>query len=140
MTEQLTAESIVNTASAASGFPVAAALAPLTRAERRGQRRAGRLLRSQQVSLAAGKAKSVPVYYEGQNTSGTCDHWIAKELADELKNKGEARPINRGTAILILKVDRPTPTHHRDSEKSRWVVAHQTSRRSGPGEPRWELQ
>lgn len=81
----------------------------------------------------AGRNKSVPVFYEGQNCQ-VPSLYVTREEADKRKAAGLARAINHGKAILMLKqraIWRPHETtavavREIVSRKTRWAVVGQT--------------
>lgn len=101
-------------------------------------------------SNLGGKELSIAAYYEGQNCDGSPDHYETREHAEELKSCGEAKPIHKGRAIMILS-PRPERAGTRDSMKERWVVTDQTPKpcrkmhleqkpnQIGPGNPAYSL-
>lgn len=85
-----------------------------------------RRIKIRQESLLGGQVRSVPAFYQGQNANGSPDHYVSPDQARLLRDRGEARFIHRGTAILIRGLQ-PLPWGPtRESIKSGWKVVGQT--------------
>lgn len=87
-------------------------------------------------------------WYEGQDCSGRPDHFVSRVAAEQMKAEGDARSINSGKGILILRA-KPAESDSRNAVSNRgaWRVVNQTAKpnvfhkpsRFGPGFPQYEL-